>query len=286
MLTRPMVTIVVCTYNDEGTIGTVLDAIVRLRYSNVEVIVINDASTDGTREIVESYQVMAVHNSENRGLGYNQNLGLKMSRGEYLALIQSDCEVLGTDWLDSMVELMQQNVAVVVSQREIGELRRLPLGARLFNAVAPQDLKNPTGKPMELDYCRGKADLYHRQTLVDLGGWNTSFFTAGEDTDLSIRLRQHGRKILLHPHASVRYLFSGRQVSVGGALRKAYLYGRTAYPLYHLHRYDGIQARTYMTLLLTTALIPFPTFVHGVAGAALFAYSWSCRIQIVFYVRG
>lgn len=276
---KPLVTVLVCTYNDESTIGAVLRAITNLAYDPMEVMVINDASSDGTRDIVEQFPVLAVHNTANRGLGYNQNLGLQMAKGEYLALIQSDCEVLGADWLDRMVELMSGNTAVAVSQRQIDAFASLPAGARLFNAVAPQDLANSTSAPVELQYCRGKADLYRTDVLRELGGWNRSFYTAGEDTDLSIRLRARGYLILLHPTAAVRYLFSGRQVSVAGALRKAFLYGKTAFPLYHLHGYDGIQARTYFVLLLSWLLWPLPFPANAVAGGALIVYSLTCRIQ-------
>lgn len=276
---KPLVTVVVCTYNDESTIGTVLAAITSLNYESKEVIVINDASTDRTSRIIEEFPVHAVRNSTNRGLGYNQNLGLQMAKGEFLALIQSDCEVLGEDWLDRMMECMSGNTAVVVSQRRISDFAALPLGARLFNAVAPQDLNNKSGAPEEALYCRGKADLYKTSVLRELGGWNRAFFTAGEDTDLSIRLRRQGYRIVLHPSACVRYLFSGRQVSVRGALGKAFLYGKTAFPLYNLHRYDGIQARTYSTIWLSIVLLLLPEVAGAVAGMALFVYASTCRIQ-------
>ena len=213
------------------------------------------------------------------GLGYNQNLGLSLAQGEYMALIQSDCEILQDDWLQKMVELMTDDVAVVVSQREINNFPELPSGARLFNAVAPQDLQNTSGKPQEQNYCRGKADLYRVSVLRRLEGWSRDFFTAGEDTDLSIRLRKSGHRIVLHPEASVRYLFSNRQATIGGALRKAFLYGNVAYPLYRLHQYDGIQSRTYAHFLMAgiAILLPFP--LNGVAGSLLLVNSFTCKID-------
>lgn len=276
---KPKVTVVVCTYNDENTIGPVLDALTRLRYEPREIMVVDDASTDRTSAVISRYPVTVLQNKQNQGLGYNQNLALRLADGDYLALVQSDCVVASPEWLDEMTSLMEGKVGVVVSQREIHDFASLPAGARLFNAVAPQDLRNGSGGPLEIEYCRGKADLYRLSTLRELGGWNTSFFTAGEDTDLSIRIRKAGYRILLHPTARVHYLFSGRQSTVSGALKKAFLYGRVATILYRLYRYDGIQSRTYLTLLLSCVALMLPHSVQAVAGAALFIYAFSCRIQ-------
>src|SRR5439155_15140482 len=98
-----------------------------------------------------------------------------------------------------MMELIGPGIGAVVSQRQISDFASLPAGARYFNAVAPQDLLARSAAPQELQYCRGKADLYPVQLLRELEGWDRSFFTAGEDTDLSIRLRERGYRILLHP---------------------------------------------------------------------------------------
>ena len=275
----PSITLVVCTYNDETTIQIVLDSISRLTYNPLEVIVINDASTDRTGEIVRTFAVKQVENPKNMGLGYNQNLGLSLTKSEYMVLLQSDCEILQTDWLEQMIQLMTDDVAVVVSQREIHNFAELSAGARLFNAVAPQDLINTTTSPVDQQYCRGKADLYRVSVLRELGGWNRDFFTAGEDTDLSIKIRKLGHRIILHPTAKVKYLFSGRQASVSGGLAKALLYGSVAYPLYKLHRYDGIQSRTYAHMILAGIAWLFPFPFDGILGALILANSFTCSIS-------
>ncbi|PWT92877.1 MAG: hypothetical protein C5B54_02820 [Acidobacteria bacterium] len=276
---KPLVTALVCAYNDENTIGIVLQGLKRLTYAPLQIVVIDDASTDKTPEIISQFDVTCIRNDVNRGLGHNLNLGFEKAQGEYLAVIQSDCEIRDSDWLDQMLEFMQADIGVVVSQRQIDDFASLPSGARFFNAVAPQDLKNSTGQPLEQRYCRGKADLYRISLLHELGGWNRTFFTAGEDTDLSIRIHKLGYRILLHPKASIHYLFSGRQASIAGSLKKAFLYGKTAFPLYHLYRYDGIQARTYLATLLSLVSLLLPQYARLIAGLFLFFYSWFCGIQ-------
>jgi len=276
---KPLVTILIPAYNDESTIGAVLESVRNLSYEPVEVVVINDASTDSTGTVVAQYPVRQIINDRNRGLGHNLNLGLSNAAGDYLVVLQSDCRIMQRDWIDMLLSAMDETTAVVVSQREVPPLKTLPAGARLFNAVAPQDLRNQDSAPKELLYCRGKADLYKLNVLKELGGWNRDFFTAGEDTDLSIRLREAGYKILLHPEARIEYLFSGRQTSVTGALQKAILYGKTAFKLYRLHRYDGIQARTYLVVFLSALLLILPIPARWPGGFILLFFSFTCRIQ-------
>ncbi|MCI0412480.1 glycosyltransferase, partial [bacterium] len=83
---NPLISLVVSTYNDESTIGSVLDAISRLTYRPLEVVVMNDASTDHTGGIVRGHAVTIIDNPKNMGLGYNQNLGLSLAKGEYMVL--------------------------------------------------------------------------------------------------------------------------------------------------------------------------------------------------------
>ncbi len=63
----PKVSVVVCVYNGERTIDACLASLEKLNYPNYEVVVVNDGSTDGTREIAESYDYIRLINQDNEG---------------------------------------------------------------------------------------------------------------------------------------------------------------------------------------------------------------------------
>lgn len=96
---RPMLTLVVAIYNVEPYLRQCFDSILGQRFTDIEVIAVNDASTDNSPRIVEEYaqaddRVIPVMLERNAGLGNARNLGLDRARGEYIMFIDSD------DWLE------------------------------------------------------------------------------------------------------------------------------------------------------------------------------------------
>ena len=90
--------IVVPVYNGEKYLAKCLDTIINQTYKNIEIIVVDDGSTDGSKEIINSYmeidsRIIAFFN-ENKGVSSARNLGIKNSSGDYITFVDSD------DWLD------------------------------------------------------------------------------------------------------------------------------------------------------------------------------------------
>ena len=73
----PKVSVIVCAYNGERTMDRCLASLETLNYPNYEVVVVNDGSTDRTREIAERYPNIRLINQENQGLSAARNVGLK-----------------------------------------------------------------------------------------------------------------------------------------------------------------------------------------------------------------
>lgn len=93
----PLISIITPTYNHEKFIGSCIESIQAQTYTHWELIVMNDGSTDGTAEIVQSYaekdSKIIVVNQENKGifrLGENYNHALSIAQGEYIAILEGD----------------------------------------------------------------------------------------------------------------------------------------------------------------------------------------------------
>ncbi len=91
------ITVIVPCYNVENYLGRCLDSLVDQTYENLEVIMVEDCSTDGTRGVVKEYEkhdnFKAIYNKENGGLGHARNVGIEATTSKYIAFLDSD------DWL-------------------------------------------------------------------------------------------------------------------------------------------------------------------------------------------
>lgn len=87
-----LITVVINVYNGEKYIKKCLDCILNQTYKNLEVLIINDGSTDGTLDIIKLYQDerIRVINQENMGLSKARNVGIEKAKGEYLYFIDVD----------------------------------------------------------------------------------------------------------------------------------------------------------------------------------------------------
>lgn len=110
-----MVSVIVPMYNNESTIIKCLDSIINQTANNkiLEVIVINDGSTDNSLEVVETYRKnkkisIKVINKSNGGASSARNIGLKEAKGEYIALLDSDDVWLPTK-IERQMEILESN---------------------------------------------------------------------------------------------------------------------------------------------------------------------------------
>lgn len=90
---KPEVSIIIPTYNSEKYIAQALDSVFNQSYSNLEVILIDDASRDSTIEIARCFgdrRLRIFENKQNRGVSYGRNFGIRQAQGKWIALLDSD----------------------------------------------------------------------------------------------------------------------------------------------------------------------------------------------------
>ncbi len=95
----PLLTIAVAVYNTGKYLNECMDSVVNQTYRNLEIICVNDCSTDNSLEILKEYatkdkRIKIINNEKNLGLGVVRNVGMNAAHGEYILFIDSD------DWLD------------------------------------------------------------------------------------------------------------------------------------------------------------------------------------------
>ena len=218
-MSRPLVSVVVVTYDSERDISRCVDSILRQTYSPLEALVIDNDSTDRTEEIVRRFgdRVRFVKNTTNEGFAAAHNQGIRRTEGKYYLALNPDVEMT-----PNFVEELQKAVALDLSVGAVsGKLLRFEKrdGKNLIDSTgiymtpSLRHLDRGSGQPDDGQYDRpqyvfgasGAAALYRRQMLEDvsLNGevFDEDFFAYREDADLAWRAQLMGWKALYTPRA-------------------------------------------------------------------------------------
>lgn len=114
-----MISVIVPVYNVETYLEECLDSIQNQTYTNLEVLLVNDGSTDGSQAICERYcqtdKRFRLMNQTNQGLSAARNKGVEISTGEYIVFVDSD-DIIKTNYLEKLMQYMTEDVDIVESQ--------------------------------------------------------------------------------------------------------------------------------------------------------------------------
>lgn len=116
MSKKPEVTVFMPVYNAERYLREAIESILNQTFSDFELLIVNDGSTDKSVEIVESYKderIRLVHNDGNKGLPYTRNRGLELAQGKYMAIMDAD-DVSVKERLQIQYEIMEKKKDLVV----------------------------------------------------------------------------------------------------------------------------------------------------------------------------
>ena len=114
----PLVSVIVPVYNTENYLNKCIDNLLNQDYPNLEIIVIEDASTDNSKQKLEKYKdapnIKILYNKKNKGLAYSRNKGISNSNGEYISFIDSDDYVEPTFYTKIMNKMIKNNANVAI----------------------------------------------------------------------------------------------------------------------------------------------------------------------------
>ncbi len=127
-LKHPLVSIVIPCYNSKSIVKNCLGSVLKTKYPNFEIILVDDYSTDGTYElIVKEYdknpKVRIARNEVNSGPSRTRNHAIKLSKGKYIAFIETDMEV-DPGWLDLSIKTLEDNQSLGAVQTRTLDLNR------------------------------------------------------------------------------------------------------------------------------------------------------------------
>jgi cellulose synthase/poly-beta-1,6-N-acetylglucosamine synthase-like glycosyltransferase len=198
----PKVSVVVPTYNAQGTIGPLIESLLHLDYPGYEIVIVNDGSKDNTREIVERYPVRLI-NQGNRGASAARGTGLRAATGDIVAYVDSDVAVT-PDWLRALVEPFSDPTVGATTGRTVF-LR----DEKCTSWMRSMDIeRRNAGRHTFTRLANGPNSAFRRSLLLEVGGFDATWYHA-EDTEVSYRIWQRGYRIRYVPGAIVHHVPEG-----------------------------------------------------------------------------
>ena len=193
------VSVIIPCFNAEKWIAEAIDSCLRQTYAHVEIIVIDDCSTDKSIEIIKSYgdKIKWEQLTENKGGSYARNKGFALSQGEYIQFLDADDFILPQK-IERQTHFLEQTGADAV----YGDWRFQ--GHQSDGVIFLDEIEKP-GKQTDIleslleNWWTAVASLFYTRSAVEKsGGWDETL-SAAQDRDFFISVVMSGAKILYQP---------------------------------------------------------------------------------------
>jgi len=176
----PFVSIIVCSYNGAKTLAACLESLGRIDYPNYEVILVDDGSTDNTREIAARFPDVRYLHQTNHGLSHARNHGAAIAKGEIFAYTDSDC-MADPDWLYYLMSTLLSGNYAGVGGPNVSPPAQNWVQACV--AAAPGGPSHVLLTDTIAEHIPGCNMAWYRWTFETIGGFDPEYHAAGDDVD-------------------------------------------------------------------------------------------------------
>ncbi len=196
-----LASIIIPTFNGASRIGKCLDSLTgQTAGLDVEILVVDDGSTDNTAKVVESYPSVRLMTQANAGPASARNRGALAAQGKILLFTDDDCVPM-PNWLDAM--LVPFADPEVVGAKGVYRTHQQGLAAR-FVQIEYEDKYRLMARLPDIDFIDTYSAGFRRDRFLEMSGYDTSFPVAcAEDVELSYRMSARGWKMKFVPAAIV-----------------------------------------------------------------------------------
>lgn len=268
--------VAIVSWNVKGLLNKCLESVFKAaKELQTEVIVVDNASSDASTEMVKNRfpQAILIENKQNIGFGAANNQAIKRSRGKYVLILNPDTEILGGS-LNMMATFLNENPKVGAvgpkilnpdNSIQLTCARNYPTLTTEFFWLTTLVRRFPKNRVIghylmsywdhndrrQIDCLSGACMMVRRDVLEKSGLFDEGYFMYGEDVDLCYRIKKAGWQIWYLPQAQI--------IHYGGASSKAIsegasVYDRRAIQLFFRKHYGILNAGLYRTMC---ALIGF-----------------------------
>lgn len=218
---EPLVSIIIPHFNGREILKNCLESLVRTRYAHKEIIVVDNASTDGSPEEAQRLfpKIQVLKNRKNLGYAGGCNSGLASAKGTYVVFLNNDTEV-EPDWLVHLVAACKQDSAIAACQPKLLSLTDhsyfdyagaagglldifgYPFArGRIFFTIEKDE--GQYDQRADIFWACGTAMLVRKSVLDEVGAFDEDFFAHMEEIDLNWRFHLAGYRVVAVPQAVI-----------------------------------------------------------------------------------
>lgn len=227
MINYPKVSVVILNWNGIDFLRSFLPSVVANTYPNVEIVVGDNASTDGSVDFLrDAYpEITIITNDNNYGFAGGYNKVLTQVNADYFVLLNSDVEV-DQGWVEPVIDMMERDSQIAAAQPKVRSFKNKDsfeyAGAaggfmdkfgypfcrgRIFDTVERDE--SQYDEPSEIFWASGAALFIRKDRWIEMGGLDEDFFAHMEEIDLCWRLKNGGYKIMYCPASKVYHVGGG-----------------------------------------------------------------------------
>jgi len=205
---EPLVSIIIVNFNGKEPLSKCLHSLMKIEYSNYEIILVDNNSTDDSIEFVKNNfpSVIIIKLEKNYGFAEPNNIGAKNAKGEFLLFLNNDT-IVTPNFIDEMLNVILKENKIAICQslllKPTGEVDSsgdfIDTLGRAYNS------KEKITKTREILSARGASMMVKKDAFWDLEGFDKKFFASFEDVDLGWRAWIYGYAVVLVPNSIVHH---------------------------------------------------------------------------------
>ncbi len=188
------ISIIIPTYNQQDYLNDCIDSVLAQTVKPHEIIIVNDGSTDNTKEIAESYKEVKVVNQTNRGLSSARNTGIMNATGTWILPLDSD-DILKENAIERLQQEIKQNNYDDLFNENGADVIGISFKCFGLNSDPIILMKDPQIEDFKVANRIGYCSLIKRSVLLEVGGYSAKMVQGYEDLHLWFTLMSRGKKI-------------------------------------------------------------------------------------------
>jgi cellulose synthase/poly-beta-1,6-N-acetylglucosamine synthase-like glycosyltransferase/peptidoglycan/xylan/chitin deacetylase (PgdA/CDA1 family)/spore germination protein YaaH len=232
----PLVTVIVPAYNEGKVIATTLASLLASEYAELEILVVDDGSTDDTADVVAALAAdnprIRLIRQPNGGKSSAANHALETAHGEIVVAVDADTLVTPDAIPKMIAHFAAPEVTAVCGNVEVGNVNRIITTFQAIEYVTSQNFDRRAFSALNcISVVPGALGAWRREAVIAAGGYSDQTLT--EDADLTLTILRHGGRVVYEPEAYGR---TEAPESLGALLKQRFRWTFGTYQCLWKHR--------------------------------------------------